>query len=899
MWYCLMELVVAISLSVSIEAAHLDSRLLTLEGDQWFELEANESILGEPGLALYVVLSKDASWKAGEQLIGAVEGQVISRINTLKALVVEIPSEGLEALARSDLVTWIEPALPPLTPTNNGARAASLVDVVHDYPWSFNGRGVEAAIIETAHPDVTHPDMSSRIIKIGTGSTGGHVTHVAGTMIGDGSQGGGTYRGVAPEATLYSSTVYFSGLEVIFYTDPGGLESRYQSTLNTSEPAVFNQSMGSNVALNGYPCSLYGGYGVTSALLDNIVLGSLGQPVVSVWSAGNERAYDGCTQEFGSIGPPAAAKNIISVGAIYSDTATMTSFSSWGPTDTGRIKPDVVASGSQLGGDGGIRSCAMGGGYEVRQGTSMAAPIVSGVVALMEQAHVAASVADEASPLPSTIRMVLCHTAIDIGNVGPDYKMGWGLVDAEAAVRAMAMRYWSEYSLSQSQQQVIPITVPSTSGDMPPLKVTMAWDDQPGGGLVNDLDLILQAPDGSLHYPWTLDSSNPDAAAQRNTSDHVNVIEQVLVDDPTPGEWNIIVIGTSVSTESQSYSLMADGISQSGTLIHFEELPESFPEDASLPVIVNINTDGEELILSSPRLVYSIDDGSPIEVILLQYTEPGQFFTLLPPIPCGSTIQMYAKAESTLSGWNLGPPDGDVNPIELTAPSPSSIIYYDDFQSDLGWSFVDKAESGNWRLTYDYCWDGDWDDTRLHTQSSCQRFLGGFVEAISPPIRLQTYSPLLSFNYGYWESNIAVLQPLEVHYSVDGGQVWNELVEFQCGSYPPQYWPCYENYTQDLTGYPGIGPTDSFHLKFSITDTTGMPTDAMIEWIEIQEACVEELDDCPADIANDDNVVDVDDLLLLLWYYGLEYAPADFNQNGLVDIDDLLTMIAAYAIPCP
>ncbi|MCH2152557.1 MAG: S8 family serine peptidase [Phycisphaerales bacterium] len=897
----LIQMAVIASLNISPDVTVLDPRLVEIEGDQWFQLEASESVLEQPALAIYVVLSNDVSWEAGEELIRAVGGQVISRIKSLKALVAEIPEDGLESLSRSDLVKWIEPALPPLTPTNNGARQVSLIDVAQDYPWNLDGSGVDAAMIEVNHPSSTHPDMAGRILQIGTGSSSGHPTHVAGTMIGDGTQGGGTYRGVAPEATLYSSTVYFSGFDIIFYTDPGGLESRYQSIVNVGDPAVFNQSMGSNVSLNGYPCSLLGGYGVTSALLDNIVLGSLGEPQVSVWSAGNERAYEGCTQEFGSIGPPAAAKNIISVGAIYSDTATMTSFSSWGPTSTGRIKPDVVAAGSQLAGDGGIRSCALGGGYEVRQGTSMSAPVVSGVIALMEQAFHAGSVSDETTPLPSTIRMILCHTAMDIGNVGPDYKMGWGLVDAEAAVRAMAMRYWSEASLSQSEQHVIPITVPSTGGDVSPLKVTIAWDDQPGADIVNDLDLILLAPDGSLHYPWTLDPADPDSPAQRNSPDHINVIEQVLVDDAVPGNWTIIVTGSSIANGSQSYSLITDGISQSGTLIRFEDLPQTYPEDQSLPVFVNINTDGEDLILSSTKLVYSVNDAPPVEAQLLMYTEPGQFYTLLPPMPCGATVKMYAKAESTETGWNFAPVDGESNPVELSVPVEMSSIYYDDFESDLGWTYENSADSGDWLQFQDPCHPAEFaDSVMLHTGVEwCEYVVNGFVRATSPMMTLQTDAPEISFSYLYRILHPQPQPDLQVEYSVDGGQAWHEVTSIGCLGIPPSYPSCMGSFVESLAGFPEIGPTDSFQVRFTCYSNSTVRSDAVIAWLEIKEPCIDELDDCPADIANDDNLVNVDDLLLLLWYYGLEYAPADFNQNGLVDIDDLLTMIAAYAIPCP
>jgi hypothetical protein len=145
-----------------------------------------------------------------------------------------------------------------------------------------------------------------------------------------------------------------------------------------------------------------------------------------------------------------------------------------------------------------------------------------------------------------------------------------------------------------------------------------------------------------------------------------------------------------------------------------------------------------------------------------------------------------------------------------------------------------------------------------------------------------------------------VQDPFLIDYSFDDGQTWSRLETVDCLDLWP--WIGWTFSEFDLGELPDYYPTDGFRLRFYGSDLGADTThlNLAVDTMQIVDVpCVSLEPECPADIANDDNIVDVDDLLLLLWYYGLEYGPADFNQNGLIDIDDLLTMIAAYAIPCP
>jgi uncharacterized repeat protein (TIGR01451 family) len=152
-------------------------------------------------------------------------------------------------------------------------------------------------------------------------------------------------------------------------------------------------------------------------------------------------------------------------------------------------------------------------------------------------------------------------------NPGPDYASGYGRVDARAAVDAIRARQAHEDQVSNGQSDVYTLTVPAGT---PSLKVTLAWDDVPGTpnavpALVNNLDLVLVAPDGSTnHRPWVLNPANPTAHATRGV-DSINNVEQVLVNNPATGTWEVRVSGTQVPQGPQLYSLVSSIWGDNGT----------------------------------------------------------------------------------------------------------------------------------------------------------------------------------------------------------------------------------------------------------------------------------------------------------------------------------------------
>ncbi|MFC1888602.1 S8 family serine peptidase, partial [Thermodesulfobacteriota bacterium] len=497
-------------------------------------------------------------------IIQSYGGEVLSTVETVSAVLARLPVEAIDAIASDESVQWIEEPLPPMSVVNSEARTAMNVDALQEAPYSLDGSGVQVLVYDGGMVESTHQDFGDRVIFTDDGSTSYHATHVAGTIAGDGtgSEGaGGTpnqWRGMATAAEIisYEFCCTYSGGGWL-YTDPGDIEVKYDEAINVHGADLSNNSIGTNTAPNGYNCDWEGDYGATAILIDNIVRGSLGEPFRIVWSAGNERGSGRCGTTYHTTAPPANAKNHISVGAANSNDDSMTDFSSWGPTDDGRLKPDISGPGCQEGGDGGTKSTSTGNSYSVLCGTSMSGPAVAGTVALLVQDwRVQYDTAID--PLPSTVKALLAHEAEDHGNTGPDYQFGYGIVQARETIDRMRAMSLVEDEIDQGDTNTYYLIV--QDGDSS-VKVSLAWDDYPGTAnsdpvLVNDLDLVVTDPEGTRHYPWTLDPANPADPAVRTSEDHKNNIEQVSVQDPLEGLWTISVVGIAVPEGPQTHSVV-------------------------------------------------------------------------------------------------------------------------------------------------------------------------------------------------------------------------------------------------------------------------------------------------------------------------------------------------------
>ena len=523
--------------------------------------KAAAPVPADPFIAVYVLFHPDVPLEPmGRIRAGMHGGAAISVIRSLNGLVIELPLSRVDDLAGEDDVLYIEPALPQFIGLNDSSRTLVGADIVQALPYGLSGAGVTVLVYDSGTVLDSHPDFGGRVNIRDSSGVRDHSTHVAGTLGGAGTASAGLYRGIAPGVTIESYGFQQPGgsFPGALYSDPGDLEADYDSAINVFGAVIANNSIGSNVAASGLPCEWTGDYGVTAALIDAIVNGSLGSPMRIVWSNGNERQTSRCGDSYKTIAPPAGAKNHITVGAVNSNNDSMTTFSSWGPTDDGRIKPDVVGPGCQSNGDLVVTSTSDVGGYAGRCGTSMSAPAVTGIGALLLE--------DFRNLYPgapdfrnSTLKAILAHTAVDRGNLGPDYQFGYGSVRAPAAVDQLRSGSFMEASVGQGAVHQAFVEVPS---DTTSLKVTLAWDDPPGlpnvvPSLVNDLDLTIIDTVSGVHFPWTLNADNPSMPAVRTQADRVNNIEQVVIDAPPPGVYRIEVRGFAVPAGPQVFSLAA------------------------------------------------------------------------------------------------------------------------------------------------------------------------------------------------------------------------------------------------------------------------------------------------------------------------------------------------------
>lgn len=525
------------------------------------------AVPNNPKVGLYVMFHPDVALMPAAALTIAMNGgRVRSQLPSINSMVVEMPFSEIRALAADDSILYIEPALPRMSELNDSNRARVQADELQAAPYGLDGTGVNVLIYDGGRALATHGDFGGRL-TVGASDTAplsDHSTHVSGTVGGSGLGSAGTFRGMAPGVTLISyGFEQAGGLQQGFlYTDPGDFVADYTEAMLTYGAVLANNSIGTNTAPNGYPCDWEGNYGLMSNLIDDAVRGGLGGSIRIVWANGNERqstrclGIEGYPSPYHSTAPPACAKNHITVGALNSNDDSMTTFSSWGPTDDGRIKPDISAPGCQSGGDNGVTSTNQSGGYNVKCGTSMASPTVCGISALIVQAHRQAT-GGGPDITSSALKAVLANTAVDLGPVGADYQFGHGSIRAKEAVDLIVAGNYRDDSLSQNEVYTAIVLV--SPGDTE-LRVTLTWDDYPAapnplGSLVNDLDLHVYDSSNTRYFPYTLQPFNPTAAALTTLENHVDNIEQVVIPNAAPGAYLIEVHGFNVPQGPQTFSL--------------------------------------------------------------------------------------------------------------------------------------------------------------------------------------------------------------------------------------------------------------------------------------------------------------------------------------------------------
>jgi hypothetical protein len=199
-------------------------------------------------------------------------------VRVVHGMTVWVPESRVAELAAEEQVLWIEEGGKPLTETNDGVRALMNADPVKTAPYNLDGTGVRLFVFDGGQVRATHnfynPGSGSRVTITTADTISDHSTHVAGTAAGDGD--GGRGEGFADAASILSTGYDQVGGTMLFWDNTGDIESEYGLARNTHNADLANNSIGSNTAANGFPCVTEGDYGMSAALLDEIVRGDNG-----------------------------------------------------------------------------------------------------------------------------------------------------------------------------------------------------------------------------------------------------------------------------------------------------------------------------------------------------------------------------------------------------------------------------------------------------------------------------------------------------------------------------------------------------------------------------------------------------------------------------------------------
>jgi serine protease AprX len=493
----------------------------------------------------------------------------------------------LADLARIDEVRLIE-EVRPIKLFNNVARPILNAHVVVN-GTTYEGDGQLVVVNDTGFDKGSttnvHPAFTGRVAKlVPLGRPGhsddpdGHGTHVAGSVLGDGNSPamGGSIQGTAPKAKLIVQSLLDSGggLNGI----PPDLHDLFKPPYDTDKARIQTNSWGSGP----------GSYSQSSREIDDFIWNH--QDCVICFAAGNAGIDSNANGiiDTGSVAAEAAAKNCITVGAsesdrpkfeltyggfkpssfpanpIFSDRFAnnhdgMAAFSSRGPTQEKRIKPDVLAPGTSILSTRSrnlvtvnpVFGTSSDSAFFFDTGTSMATPLVAGCVAVVRETLVKNGMAN---PSAALIKALLINGAVTLpgqyspseAGASPNSSSGWGRVNLAGSIILPGPNpnggFGQGGPLKQGQDSTVIIKVPARKqaaeadaipfGLGPTLKVTLVWTDPPGALLQNDLDLIVTTSNGQERHGNMGTSKN---------FDRVNNVEQVVWENIPPGDVKITI----------------------------------------------------------------------------------------------------------------------------------------------------------------------------------------------------------------------------------------------------------------------------------------------------------------------------------------------------------------------
>lgn len=498
----------------------------------------------------------------------------------------------------------------------NAARTSGASQLQAGSP-PLNGSGVLVGVWDGGLVRGTHQELTGRVTARETGvAFEDHATHVAGTIGASGVVA--SAKGMAPAVSLHSydwtddyAEMTAAGASAAGQTTKLYLSNHSYGTVNGWDYQGSGTPMwiwnGTGTGTTGADAG-FGQYGADAADIDAVVystpyllpfaaagndgtdnpangesvqLSTTSTATTTYNSAvhpGGDGTYRGGYDNIASI---SIGKNVLTVGATTDAVtgtvrdvaaASVVDFSSWGPTDDGRIKPDLVANGDSVNSSVAFdptTNAASSTAYDSYSGTSMATPSAAGSAALLVQLY--GQLFPSGALRASTLKALLIHTADDLGTAGPDYRHGWGLINVKTAADLLREHAANPAKLRVTESRVstttTTVTYEFTWDGTSPIRATLCWTDPAGTSttgldsrtsrLVNNLDLSLTGPDGTVYQPyvmpfvgvWTQTAMAQAATRGLNSTDNV---EQVyLAAPPTAGVYRATVTFRGTLTNSQ------------------------------------------------------------------------------------------------------------------------------------------------------------------------------------------------------------------------------------------------------------------------------------------------------------------------------------------------------------
>lgn len=567
-----------------------------------------------------------------------------------------------------------------------------------------DGSGFGAGVFELGsvyqHEEFALEGGGSRVVVLTTAATTEHAAHVAGTI---GAQGlVAAAKGMAPAVTLYN-----------WYQESA---EKYASRA-IAHPGEADRMVVTNTSLGSSGTGRY-----TAADQARDEWARLFPYTIMFQCAGNSgSAYETLNAS------SKEAKNHFTVGRVsdvqrnaagaITGGGVIASSSSRGPTDDGRIKPDIVANGTSV-----YSTINASNAYESKSGTSMSTPNATGSAILLQDyfskrfpGHLLRS---------DTLKGLIIHTADDGGNAGPDYIYGYGIMNVHAGAGII-----KDYADNPATRRLIHTTLPGsgvhtyafTWNGTDPIRVTLAWldpagpvsayDDDRTPALVNDLDVTVTSPLGTVHRPWVMpyvlngfdpnDRGTP-AVKGDNTVDNA---ELVLIE--TPAEAGVYTVTVThkgaLQGGEQAYSLIHSGFAA--------------PASAPAPVVTGwtdlgdgwIEIAGENFLLGAEvTRAYGDTLAIPGEHLQVSGTR----------IVCKLASAPYAEGELVVTN-----PDGQAAGVALTLPATGGVVLT---AYEASWTYTQTFDSLTSNVTTPETWI---DDAPADTTNGLKGWYAGYYMA--------------------------------------------------------------------------------------------------------------------------------------------------------------------------